>query len=36
MAPALLPDRGASTDDLGGNPNDSSYCTEVRIPPDSS
>ena len=31
----LLPDRGASTDDIGGNPRDSSYCTEVRIPPDS-
>ena len=36
LAPrVLLPDRGASTDDLGGNPKDSSYCTEVRIPPDS-
>jgi di/tricarboxylate transporter len=31
----LLPDRGASTDDLGGNPKTSSYCTEVRIPPES-
>ena len=36
MAPrVLLPDRGSSTDELGGDPKDSSYSTEVRIPPDS-
>merc|ERR1711991_758370 len=31
----LLPDRGATTDDLGNTSKTSSYCTEVRIPPDS-
>ena len=36
MAPrVLLPDRGATTDDLGNTNKTSSYCTEVRIPPDS-
>ncbi|MCB4412631.1 MULTISPECIES: SLC13 family permease [unclassified Synechococcus] len=36
LAPrVLLPDRGASTDDLEGSPKTSSYCTEVRIPPES-
>ena len=36
MAPrVLLPDRGATTDDLGNTGKTSSYCTEVRIPPDS-
>ena len=36
MAPrVLLPDRGATTNDLGNTSKTSSYCTEVRIPPDS-